>query len=237
MIYFSDFGTGGGGGPVEFVGSKAYSGTATTSFSITTTGLSGGSDTQARAGDLVVLVSSMAKNVNAATLASLSSDPGFVSRANIAGEDTYGIRQQVWTYATPSDAPTVTLTTNETGSRGVAILVFVFRKAAFGSVQTAQSQSTAHVDPPSITPTVAGSWIFVSGCSGSSSGAINYSTIPDLTDTRQQAYNGSGYDVSSAAGLKKDWTSGAFDPSAWTWGATNNTNWSMASVSMVIVPG
>lgn len=234
--FFDGAGGGGGSGPVEFVGSKAYSGTGTTSFSVTTTGLTGGSDTQARAGDLIVLVSSLAKNAAGAELASLSSDPGFASRANIAGEDTYGVRQQVWTLAATSDAPTVTLTTNAAGSRGCTVLVFVFRNAAYGSVQTTQSQSSAHVNPPSITPTIAGSWIFASGCSGSSSGAIGYSSIPDLTDTLQQAYNASGYDVSSAAGIKTDWTSGAFDPAAWTWNATNNTNWSWASVSMVIVP-
>ncbi len=92
---------------------------------------------------------------------------------------------------------------------------------------TANATGTGAANPPSITPTTAGSWIMASGVYAHATDQINFTNPGDLASTtnhfRSVTFNGSSRDGAMAFGLKENWTSGAFDPTVFSGGSTSGT--------------
>jgi hypothetical protein len=93
----------------------------------------------------------------------------------------------------------------------------------------------AHPDAPAITPTTAGAWIYVVGAIASATPTAALTNAGDLS-TATNHFKGvltTSTVGSIAAGLKEDWSSGAFNPSAFTGDTTASTGaWAAATVAL-----
>lgn len=90
-------------------------------------------------------------------------------------------------------------------------------------------------NPPSITPTTAGAWIYCVGSVASSTPVAAITNSPDLSSTTNHFKGALATSTVGAigAGLKEDWASGAFDAAAFAGGAPNSTgSWAAASVAL-----
>jgi len=122
---------------------------------------------------------------------------------------------------------------------GVAIHVFSGVNATtvldVASVVT-QGGNTGQVNPPAITPVTAGAKIIV--CGGMAGGSSSILQNPgDLSSVNGHFRNWNALSgtrkLQIAAGLKLDWTSGAFDPALWTGGSSNTTDsWGAACIAL-----
>lgn len=101
-------------------------------------------------------------------------------------------------------------------------------------IVTSSSTSTILCNPPSITPTVVGS-VIVAGGGGSSS--VNSTATYSSSDLTNFISIGSNSTSNSVVGLGyKTWTSGAFDPAAFTYGASDSTTYANAAVTLTLYP-
>lgn len=119
-------------------------------------------------------------------------------------------------------------TGNNNGTIGVA---FAFRGidpavldiAFVAASHSAGGTATTNPNPPSITPSSAGAWVAVVGAGAAAVGGA-YSTPSDLSSTTNHFRSGNHaetIDIALGLGIKTDWSSGAFDPAAWTGGVSN----------------
>ena len=224
------------GGPTALVGYKIYKTDGTAAINVTTTGLSGGTtgDTEAKAGDLVVLVWAWAGDADYSG-ASLSSDPGFTLRSDLLGSDTYRSRQRVWTLTAASNAPSVTVGSVYGITHGVAVAVVVLRNAEYASHTTATRSNTYRPIPPSITPTTSGSWIFYFvNNAHTRNGGLSYTGQTDLTmlineTSASSAGSDTNADTTIGVGYNTDGTTDPFSQGEWTMGAANSSAYSSTS--------
>lgn len=93
-------------------------------------------------------------------------------------------------------------------------------------------------DAPAITPVTAGAWIVVAGAGAAAAGATYASS--DLSSTTNHFRTGNHaetIDIAIGVGIKTDWTSGAFNPAAWTGGAANaGDSWAAIIVALKPAP-
>lgn len=224
------------GGPTALVGYKLYKTDGTSAINVTTTGLTGGTtgDTEAKAGDLVVLVWAWAGNGNYSG-ASLSSDPGFTLRSDLFASDTFHCRQRVWTLAAASTAPSVTVDSVYGTNHAVAVAVVVLRNAEYASHTTATRTNTIRPIPPSITPTQSGSWIFyfVNNAHNRDGGYnfINHSDLTMIINETSASTTGSDTnpDTTIGIGYNTDGTTDTFSQGEWSTFASNSTAYSSTS--------
>lgn len=99
---------------------------------------------------------------------------------------------------------------------------------------SASSLTTAIPNPPSITPTVAGSIIHVAGSAGHQRGQQNF-TASYLSNFISIGGPDLQHDTTTGAGYIT-WTSGAYDPAAWTFSGVDATNYANNSASLAIAP-
>lgn len=105
------------------------------------------------------------------------------------------------------------------------------------SVATVTGTGTSCPDPGSVTPLTSGAWIVVVGAGAAATGAAftNPGDLSSTTNHFRSANHVENNDIAIGFGLKTDWTSGAFDGSAWTGGNVAAGN-SWAAVVLVIKP-
>lgn len=99
---------------------------------------------------------------------------------------------------------------------------------------TSAVSSTAVIDPPAITPVTSGAIIVVTGGSGNLRGPTASYTAAYLTNfitTTADANN----DTTTGAGYVS-WTSGAYNPAAWTFNATDSVGYSYACATLALRP-
>lgn len=136
----------------------------------------------------------------------------------------------------------VTMPASGNANDAMAAVIMIFRGVdtvtPFDvSETTATGQDTSRPDPPSITPSTTGAWIVIACGSGAADSNV-YTNPGDLSSTTNHFKAVHSNDTNqglAGIGIKTDWTSGAFNPSAWT-GSTVNAVLSWAAVSMVLKP-
>lgn len=229
--------------PIEFVGATI---TGRTGINVGTypiqldSGLTGGSRSSVQQGDLVIAVHAIGIN---GSFNPTIRDPSSNNYTQIHYENTAGLYDVVLKVAykfmgsTP-DTQTVF------GNSGNSQFPFSYAVYVFSGVDqttpldvtvtTSSSAATAIPDPPSITPVTGGAYIVAVAAAGHVAGTITF-TNSDLTDFVTNGQNDS-YDVTLGIGHKPDWTSGAFDPAAWTFGAADTTNYSNVAVTIALRP-
>lgn len=167
-------------------------------------------------------------------------------------DDTNDINLSAWMMPVGSTPPTsinmfsTDPTTSATGSTNVAVLVLrgVDPTTPLDVTSTtADGINSAHVDPPAITPVTAGALILVSGVAGhiAAQAAAVFVLGSDITQVvTVQGTSGQTQQALLTVGQKADWTSGAFNPAAWSFqlsgSPVNATQSSWGSATMVFRP-
>lgn len=192
------------------------------------------------ADDLVLVLDNCGSNATTRTVGVSTSGYTDVA-AKISVNDTYdcnSIAQWKVMGGTPDTSVSVPSTGSTADSRRTTV-------RAYRGVDTTTPMDVAGVtdtgingllpDPPSITPTTSGALIVVCGMGATVVGNTTvFSTPSDLTDFVSNYHNSASFHCLVGVG-HKSWTSGAFNPEAWT-GPTSNTTDSRASWSIALRP-
>jgi hypothetical protein len=211
---------------ISFVGAKSGSSASTTAFAVSLTDLldTGGASVSPATDDDVIICWSVASSTDKAPTA----PTGWTETENRYKDGTtYDTNLLIWAKrmgATPDT--TVSLPGTGSTSDSVAYTVHCLRgidaTTRLDVASTyADGLATTNGDPAAITPSTAGAWIMVA-MAGAAQTATNYSLPADLSATTnhfQKAIIADTNDPCIGVGLKTNWTSGAFDPGAWSGGA------------------
>ena len=204
---------------------------------VSLTSLTGGLASAPVEGDLVIVYYGTGSNADRA-IGVTTAD--YTEVAELYSDDTYDTNLSVsykFMGATPDTQVQVSATGQADDSGAVAIHVWrgVDPVLPLSVVSTtATGVNSVLCNPPAITPVTTGAVIVSGGAGGhvagvrtySSSNLSNFATIGGPEDT---------YDVTVGVGSAV-WTSGAFDPAAFTFSGTDSTQYSWAAVTMALRP-
>lgn len=227
---------------IQYVGGTTGTGTGATSYSVSLSGtLTGGLASSPSPGDLIVVFTGFGNNAAAAPTCSGNTSGTYISTVTAVHQnDTWDTEFGVF-HQFAGSTPDTTLTIGRTNNLlGGATVVLVFRGtrgvATSPAASTTGGSNTNVVNPPSITPTEAGSWVVAGGTGlvppAQTSG---HTAISNLTLVRNAYSNNTTADASTIAGYYDGWTSGAFDPAAAS-GAVDSGSASWAAASLVLLP-
>ncbi|MGD9506929.1 MAG: hypothetical protein AB7O95_01870 [Geminicoccaceae bacterium] len=223
-------------GPLTYVGGYATSWLGqTTDKVVSLTSLTGGTDSAPQAGDIVIAAFARANQYNLAAL--LIS--GYTEIAQDTSGDSEGELALLVAYKFMGGSPDTTITlptTNSTAAAG-AVCISVWRNAnpttpLDVAAASASGANSAIPNPPTITPATAGCVIFACGGAGHIRGTATFSSS-DLTNFLTVGGNDTN-DISLGLGTKTNWTSGAFDPAAFTFSASNSTAYAWTAITFVL---
>ena len=219
-----------------YVGSQIAAYQGTTSTSTITFNLTGGANTTPLANDLVVVAVSVGANSNLNQSLAVT---GYTTVAELYAPDTQSTDFFVG-YKFMGSVPDTNFTRPQTGNtqHAGAYAVHVWRNVDLTTpldvTSTAvQGLNTAIPDPPSITPTTTNTQIIVIGASAHRAGT------PTFTASYLSGFRTIGSDdtVDTSIGVGNvAWTSGAYNPAAWTFSGTDSVNYSYLAVSMALRP-
>lgn len=222
-----------------YVGGQTTGFAGTTSAGTITFNLTGGVATTPAANDIVLVAYAIGTNNSINPPMSISGYTNAFTQLFVT--DTYSTKFGV-AYKVMGTTPDTNFTRSQTGNtaHAGAIAVHVWRNAntlnPLNVTPTTNTlQNTILVDPPSITPVTPNSVIIVAGAGAHVNATATFNTPTYLTNFRTVGSDDT-VDVSVGIGSNTTWTSGAFDPAAWTYTATTSVNYSCASASIVISP-
>jgi hypothetical protein len=230
---------------IQFVGGVTDSkagGTGNTS-AINLDELTGGTDTVAAAGDLVIGVYATGSTTDrtlSITDAVGGNDYTLIG-SELYANDNFDTNLRVG-YKFMPDPPDLTTAFGATGNAADAgtMAVYVFRGVDPTtpldgvSVVTGTQTNTGLPDPDAITPATAGAFIVIVGAAAHNRGTVAFSSPSDLVSFITVGSNDTN-DSTLGIGHKADWTSGAFNPEAWT-GITDSVDFSAAWICFVLRP-
>lgn len=220
-----------GGQVTGFTGQTT--GTSTVNFSLT-----GGVATTPAANDIVLVAYAIGSNSSINPEMSISGYTNAFTQIFVTDSQSteFGVSYKIMT-ATPDTS----FTRSQTGNtqHGGAIAVHVWRNIDLTTPldvtpTTNTLINTVLVNPPAITPVTQNSVIIVAGGGAHLTGS-NYNTPTYLNNFRVTVGNDT-VDASVGIGSNSSWTSGAYDPAAWTFGGTDSTNYSCASATIALRP-
>lgn len=219
---------------LSYVGGNTGTGTGAT-YAVSLTALTGGSDSSAAVGDLVIVCT----NVTGTTDVTFTAPTGFTKVADLYGNDTRDCNLGIFfKYLTAADT-SVTVTGSNNAANGGATVVHVWRGAEvepflYTSYQpvTATGNNGANADCPSVTPHYS-SFESVILAVGAGTGATTQ-TAPGVLSgySNLKAVNGDGSTMDGWVAIcSKAWVSGAEDPAAYASGASSNSDsWCAATL-------
>ena len=219
-----------------YVGSQIAAYQGTTSTSTITFNLTGGVNTTPLANDLVLVAVSVGANSNINPTLAVT---GYTSVAELYAPDSQSTDLFVG-YKFMGATPDTNFTRPATGNTFHAgtYAVHVWRNADLTTPldvtrTVVQNLNTAIPNPPAITPTTTNTQIIVIGASAHRAGTPTF-TASYLSNFRTI---GSDDTVDTSIGVGNvAWTSGSYDPAAWTFSGTDSVNYSALAVSMAIRP-
>lgn len=218
---------GGGDGSISFVSSATGGSYETYGTSVSLTGT--------QAGDLVILFVSVGTDNGGASI----NASGYTQRAIQSGNQcSHAVYYKRLTAADTSASVSL-----GSSARSLALTAFVFRgvnaTTPIHSSSSALSAATFYgtaINPPAVTPTVAGSIVLALGgitadtstvnITATSAGFNNSTTSNPVAGSSPAARNG---------GCWKSWTSGSVDPGTFTLTYTNNAVF-VSAISLVLAP-
>ena len=193
--------------------------------------------------DFAVLVVGMGFPSGYGTGFDLTAPSGYTEQAELVTTDSRRTRHYVFTkiIADAEDSVTISSRTGYSDT-GCTRQLWLFRNVDTSTpldaaVATAQSDNSGLANPPSITPTTSGAYILATGSAGIFQSTETFAS-GDLTTftTTPGAGNSTSHSV-IGSGLKVDWESGAFDPSAFTRNVgPDSSGDSWAAVTIAIRP-
>lgn len=227
------------GGEIEYVGGQGAGFAGTLSAQTINFALTNGLASVPAAGDLVVIAYTVGSTVDRSlAIRNTSAVDYTLAGSELNAADTFDVNLRVAYRFMPGTPETQFVLTETVGGGTGAITdagrytVHVFRGVDPAVIDVAVTTATGIdsrvANPPTITPSTPGAWIYVCGAAASATGGTY--TAGYLTDFRagstadtNDAQIGAGYVV---------WTSGAYDPAAFGAGGTSTTNDSWAAVTM-----
>lgn len=223
---------------IQFVGANSGSwlGAASGNNTISLTALTGGISSSAAAGDVVLAGYAIASNANrTAQVIATDGTNSYTSIAAVTRNNTSDISLGAsYKRLISADTTTTFLPTGAVGSGGCAV-VYVFRNVdpdfPMDVTRTTVNANGGQPDPAAITPVTAGSLIVVLGGAAAVTGATFVASYLSSFVTLTQADT---YDPMIGIGYVA-WTSGAYNPAAWT-GGTGNAGDSEAAITMALRP-
>lgn len=217
--------------------SLGYLGT-TSNISVTLTSLTGGVEAAPAENDVVIVYFATGSNASSRDFYIGSN---FTRLARLYADDTADTHLEVAYKVMGSSPDTSVSIVGGTGNAadGGAVAVHVWRNAdtrlPIEVLSTATGTNSVLCNPPSITPTLNGAVILAGGGGGHTAGGgrtfgaaalSNFVTVGSQNDT---------YDSTVGVGSFA-WTSGAYDPAAFTFSTTDSTNYSWAAVTLALIP-
>lgn len=207
---------------------------STTADQTVTFSLTGGLASTPATDDLVV-VCVAASRFGTAGVTSLVTT-GYTSTTRLTAEDAQDSASQVH-YKLMGGTPDTEVVITRSGATdsGQAYTIHVFRGVDLTTpldvtTTTATGIDTGRPDPAAITPTTAGTWIYIgTGGAAATGAAFTYSAFTAVLstvcdETSNDAVVGSGY--------YDGWASGAYDPAASTTGSTSlNSSWTATTMA------
>jgi len=227
--------------PISYVGGYAVgiTGSASTTTDVALTSLTGGSDTAPSAGDLVVVfygTGSASPSGQAITVNS-----SYTNLTRLTVNATYVTRLIVG-YKIMGSTPDTVVNVSQTfaGGNAGSVSVHVFRGVSSTTPldvtsTTATDGNTVLANPAAITPATAGAWI-VAGGAGAHNGGVDTYSSPDLSNFQSVGGPNSTNDSTIGSGIYTSWTSGAFNPGAFTFSDSNSSQFSTASYTLALRP-
>lgn len=223
-----------GGAGLVFVGGTSSGPINGGGGSLSLTSLTGGIGTAAAIGDIVIVAVAYGSTANrSGTLPG-----GYTSLVSVGADDNFDCELRVG-YKVLSAADSG-LTVGGTGSgvdaSGVAVHVWRNINATPIDVTTttATGIDAAQPDPPAITPVTAGAIILVVG--GAAGGTLANFSGPSMSGGLEHLVEGWGADTNDghvAMYAKTDWTSGAFNPTAFSGGGGGSTScWCACTIAL-----
>lgn len=220
---------------IQYVGARTGSGSTsggTVTVSLTT--LTGGIASAAAIGDVVVIVIGVAGATNAPASPTVT---GYTLIDSAGANDTNATCIYVgYKILTAADTSVAYTWTASNGSSTAYVSVWRNVDATYPldvNAITVGVQNTILANPNSITPVTSGAYIIAAGAGASSAGVQSYSSS-DLTDFKSTGLNAS-YD-SVIGGGYNEWTSGAFNPAAFTFSTSNSSAYSNATTILALRP-
>lgn len=229
---------------IKFVGGYSALGSDTSGATVNiplNSSLTGGIEAFVRTGDMVIVVHSVSSTSD---VTSTIRDPSSVAYTLIGSElysnDTYDTNLRVaykFMGATPDAS--VSFSDNLGGTNGRIATAYVLRGVNSTTpldvaAVTATNINTGAVDPPSITPVTSGAAIVAFGAAAHNLGGVFFSNISGAVASWIANSNNTSND--SSHGIAQfAWTSGAFNPAAWTLTGTTTTD-SWASITVALRP-
>ena len=223
--------------PISYVGGQASGRAGSTSTTAVTFAFTGGSASVPAEGDLVVIALSTGSTVDRDLAISGYTE---ITDTDIYADNTYDTNLALF-YKFMGATPDTTVTIPSTGSNADAQRwdIRCFRNVDATtpidvSAVIATGINSRLANPGSITPTTPGAVVYVVGAGAGATGGT-YTDSNSLTDWRA----GNSVDTQDAmmgAGYYTGWTSGAYDPAAFTGGGTDTTNDSWAAVCVALRP-
>jgi len=229
---------------IKFVGGASYLGSDTSGTNVNiplNSGLTGGIESSVRTGDMVIVVHSVSSTTNSTlTIRDPSSVAYTLIGSELYSDDTYDTNLRVaykFMGATPDAS--VSFSDNLGGTNGRIATAYVLRGVNSTTpldvaAVTATNTNTGNVDPPSITPVTSGAAIVAFGAAAHNLGGVFFS-FPSGSLYSWIANSNNTSNDSSHGIVQYAWTSGAFNPAAWTLAGTTTTD-SWASITVALRP-
>jgi hypothetical protein len=223
---------------ISLVGSKIHTFANTTSAKvISLTDLTGGIDTAPSSGDLVVIAYA---RYHTADIALGVDTSGYVERAELYSNDSNDTNLSVSDKVmggTPDTSVTVSAPTSSTDDNSVTIHVFrgVDTTTPMDvTATTATGGNSLLANPPAITPDTSGAWVYAAGAganNGISGASFSSSDLTGFISANSDFSKG----MTLGAGYY-EWSSGSFDPAAFTFSGSDNVSHSWAAVTLALRP-
>jgi hypothetical protein len=221
---------------LTYVGGRTQSGAGTTAnISVSLTSLTGGTDTGPLAGDMVIIAIEMCGTTNKSYRIA-----NYVQIADLYANDTEDSNLQVGYKFMGATPDTTAIITGGSGSNSdaFAIVVQVWRNVDSTTPMdvtptTASLLNTGIPNPPAITPITSGAQIIVAAGTAHTGGVDTFGASY-LSNFRTVGANDNNDATVGMGNIA--WTSGSYDPAAWTFTQANSTAFSTNSVTFALRP-
>ena len=218
-----------------YVGGSSGGGTGST-YSVSLTSLTGGAASAPIAGDLVVVVTGFSQISDGNP--GVTAPSGYTELADLYANDNADANLSVnYKIQTATPDTSVTVTGPNSTAYGGGTVVHVWRGANSTTpidvtITTATGTNASRPNAPSITPVTVGAVVLACGFGTGGTSQTTMTTPSGMTNGISYKHDGATYDgVVSVASVA--WTSGAYDPAAWTGGTTSTADsWAAASVAI-----
>lgn len=224
---------------IQYVGG-ASAGSASSSYSVALNALTGGIGSAPAQGDLIIVVSGFGTAGAARRNAGVSSS-GYTEILDIFADYIYEATMSVSYKVADGSETSVSVLGVSSNTRGGATAVHVWRGVdpyiPLDVTTTSETGlNTVKPNAPSITPATTGSVIIACGLGA----AIASNTTALITPSgMENGVNVVG--VGTSSGCKASiasvaWTSGAYDPAAWTGGGTDSVDYAWCAATLALRP-